>query len=81
MKKVGVIFLLIAMIASLFVACNNEAPVSNFNQDKTAQVSVTAGMEKALQATGNDESYAVEDLYWFYTATKTSGAFVTGQIL
>lgn len=81
MKKVSIIFLLTAMIASLFVACNNEAPVSNFNQDKTAQVSVIADMEKALQATGNDESYAVEDLYWFYTATKTSGAFVTGQKL
>ena len=82
MKKIITAFLLAAMAASLFVGCSNDiAPTKNQEElkDSTAKIVIANGSMKEIEATGNDESYAVEDLYWFYTAVKTSGSFITGQ--
>ena len=79
MKRSSIILLMIAVVASLFIACSNESAIDKFNEDSTAKVVIAQGSAKAIQAAGNDESFAVEDLYWFYTAVKTSGSFVTGQ--
>ena len=75
-------FLTISLcIVGLLASCNNEVTNQNLGQaqDKTAKVMVTDAAAKDLIADGDSPSVVVDNLYWYYIALKTDGAFITGQ--
>ena len=75
-------FLTISLcIVGLLASCNNEVTNQNLGQaqDKTAKVVVTDAAAKDLIADGDSPSVVVDNLYWYYIALKTDGAFITGQ--
>ncbi len=64
------------IVGSLFISCNSEMKQT----DTKSIVSVSVAQEKAMSTDGNElNAVDVDDLYWYYSATKTSGAFVHGQ--
>ncbi len=80
MKKFIPILLLVCITASLFVSCSNDVTTEDIAQQNTdITAKVVIGNAKALEAVGNEDSYAVDELYWFYLAEKTSGPFITGE--
>ncbi len=64
------------IVGSLFISCNSEMKQT----DTKSSVSVSVANEKEIATDANTLNVVnVDDLYWYYSATKTSGAFVHGQ--
>ena len=73
MKRSLFIAIVVLLMAALFVSCNADKAL----EDQLFEVSIDEGA-KALQATGEFD-IDINQYYWFYTATKTSGGFRTGE--
>lgn len=76
MKKSLVFMIAVLLVGALMISCNGD--VSN-NSDNLATVSIKAGTSKGLSTTPTSTVDDVENLYWYFTATKTDGSmFTTG---
>ena len=73
MKRSLFITIVVLLMAALFVSCNSDKAV----EDQLFEVTIDGGA-RGLSATGT-VSIDVDNLYWYYTATKTSGLFRTGE--
>ena len=73
MKRSLFIAIVVLLMATLFVSCNAEKSL----EDQLFEVTID-GSSRALQATG-EFNVDIDQFYWFYTATKTSGGFRTGE--
>ena len=73
MKRSLFIAIVVLLMATLFVSCNAEKSL----EDQLFEVTID-GNSRALQATG-EFNVDINTFYWFYTATKTSGGFRTGE--
>ena len=73
MKRSLFIAIVVLLMAALFVSCNADKAV----EDQLFEVTIDGGA-RALQATA-EFNVDIEQYYWFYTATKTSGGFRTGE--
>ena len=73
MKRSLFIAIVVLLMAALFVSCNAEKSL----EDQLFEVTID-GSSRALQATG-EFNVDIDQFYWFYTATKTSGGFRTGE--
>ena len=73
MKRSLFITIVVLLMAALFVSCN----ANKVEEDQLFEVSIDEGA-RALQATGEFD-IDINQYYWFYTATKTSGGFRTGE--
>ncbi len=79
MKKTIVILLALSLVGMMFMSCSNDLG-SNNGTDRRANVSVSVALEKDLETNSAQlTELNVEDLYWYYSATKTSGPFVYGK--
>lgn len=74
MKKLSCILLAVMLITALFVSCTAEV-IDQY--DGLAYVTFGGPASKDLSASYEVQSY--EDLYWFYTATKTDAYGKTGE--
>ena len=74
MKKLSCILLAVMLITALFVSCTAEV-IDPY--DGLAYVTFGGPASKDLSASYEVQSY--EDLYWFYTATKTDAYGKTGE--
>lgn len=72
MKRSLLITIVVLLMAALFVSCN----ANKVEEDQLFEVTVDGG-SRALSLSGTFEADA-ENLYWYYTATKTSGMFNNG---
>ena len=73
MKRSLFIAIVVLLIATLFVSCNADKAT----EDQLFEVTVDSGA-RTLEASGVLD-VDVENLVWFYEATKTSGGFKYGQ--
>lgn len=74
MKKLSCILLAVMLITAMFVSCTAEV-IDPY--DGLAYVTFGGPASKDLSASYEVQSY--EDLYWFYTATKTDAYGKTGE--
>ena len=74
MKKLSCILLAVMLITALFVSCTAEV-IDQY--DGLAYVTFGGPASKDLSASYEVQSY--EDLFWFYTATKTDAYGKTGE--
>lgn len=75
MKKLSCILLAVMLITAMFVSCTAEV-IDPY--DGLAYVTFGGPASKDLSASYEVQSY--EDLYWFYTATKTDSFGKTGEV-
>ena len=73
MKRSLFIAIAVLIVMALFVGCKAEIA----DRDELVEVTI-AGESRALQATGVF-NVDINQYYWFYTATKTSGGYRTGE--
>ena len=73
MKRSLFIAIAVLLMAALFVGCNAD----KVQEDQLFEVTIE-GEARALSAAGTSV-ISVDDLDWYYTATKTSGYFKTGE--
>jgi len=79
MRKSMFVMIAVLLVSALMISCNSDVSEGVAGGDSLAKVTVMSGTSKAL-TTVVSGSTNVEDLYWFYTATKTDGSlFITGQ--
>ncbi len=63
------------LVGGLFISCNSEMKQS----DTLSGISVSVASEKAIATNGSTlNAINIENLYWYYSATKTSGHFIYG---
>ena len=74
MKRSLFIAIVVLLMAALFVSCNAEKSM----EDELVEVRIAADDTRALSATGTMDADIVGNLYWYYSATKTSGPYTTG---
>jgi len=76
MKRTLLIMMAVVLTGALIVSCSAEISGQG---DELVNVSI-AGSSKGLSASGTGSETTVEGLYWYYTASKTSGGFFrTGE--
>ncbi len=64
------------MVGGLFISCSNDVRQT----ESRHSISVSVAQEKELATDAAElKQVAVDDLYWYYSATKTSGAFIHGE--
>ena len=73
MKRSLFIAIVVLLMAALFVSCNAEKSM----EDQLFEVTIDGGA-RALSATGTQD-VDVEELFWYFSATKASGLFRTGE--
>ena len=73
MKRSLFIAIVVLLMAALFVSCNAEKSL----EDQLFEVTIDGGA-RGLSATGTVNTN-VDNLYWYYTATKTAGLFRKGE--
>ena len=79
MKKTIVILLVLSIVGMMFMSCNNEMGPKQ-ETDRKVKISVSLAKERELATDAAElTELDVEDLYWYYSAEKTSGPFVYGK--
>ena len=73
MKRSLFIAIVVLLMAALFVSCNADKAM----EDQLFEVTIDGGA-RALSATGTQD-VDVEELFWYFSATKASGLFRTGE--
>lgn len=74
MKKVLIIMMAVLLIGALFISCSNEV-----EKDTLGKVSISFDDSRSINTSVTSSVKSVNELVWFYTATKTSGLYATGQ--
>ncbi len=69
-------FLIVMLVGGLFISCSNDMRQT----ESRHSISVSVAQEKELATDAAElKQVAVDKLYWYYSATKKTGAFIHGE--